>query len=146
MIMKCKYKNNPLNIRYEGCNHWLGQVGNDHGFCEFSNLKYGIRAAAYLLMKSYRKSGCFSLEEIVRRFAPISENPTESYINYLCMCLNVDRFYEPKTVLNYAGLIHYMWKFEQGSKDVYPARWIVDIINEFNIKPYERTKAKPVKE
>lgn len=142
--MYIKYKNNPLNIRYEGRSQWLGLSGCDNGFCTFTDLKYGIRAVAYLLMKSYRKAGCYTISQIIHRFAPISENPTQNYINYLCMCLNVKSDYVPMSVSNYAALIHYMWKFEQGTKDVYPTRWIFDVINEFNIKPYARSKAKPL--
>jgi len=143
--MRLKYKNNPLNIRYDGRSQWLGLAGQDHGFCCFVSLAYGIRCAAYLLMRSYRKAGVFTLAQIVRRFAPISENPTANYIKYLCMCLNVREDYVPRTVSNYAALIHFMWMFEQGDKDVYPTRWIVDVIHDFKIKPYERTKAKPLK-
>ena len=143
--MYIKYKNNPLNIRYEGRSQWLGLSGCDRGFCTFDDVKFGIRAAAFLLMKSYRKAGCYTLSQIIHRYAPISENNTQAYIDYLCMCLHVKPDYVPQTVRNFSGLIHFMWKFEQGTKDVYPADWILRIICEFNLRPYERSKAKPVK-
>lgn len=132
------YKNNPLNIRYSSCNKWLGQCGENNGFCEFTNLCYGVRAAGYLLMHSYRKAGCKTYAQLITRFAPASDNnPTQNYISYICGCLHVFPFDEPKTLGNFAGLIHFMWKFEQG-KDSRPfnARWIFDVFVRFDLKVY----------
>ena len=67
-------KNNPFNIRVGS--RWLGLVGQNKGFCEFASMEYGVRAAAYLLMRSYRKRGIMSIRAIIERFAPSSENDT----------------------------------------------------------------------
>lgn len=76
-------RNNPLNIRYSAKNDWLGQVGERNGFCVFSEEKYGWRAA-FVLLKNYGKKGFRSVNDIIHRFAPASENPTSSYVDYVC--------------------------------------------------------------
>lgn len=76
-------RNNPLNIRYSEKNQWLGQIGERHGFCVFSEEKYGWRAA-FVLLKNYHKKGFSSVSKIIHRFAPASENPTSSYVDFVC--------------------------------------------------------------
>jgi hypothetical protein len=72
--------NNPLNIRKNAIN-WQGAIGDDGAFIQFDNTINGIRAAARLL-KTYRdKYGLNSVAGIVSRWAPPSENDTQSYIN-----------------------------------------------------------------
>ena len=76
-------RNNPLNIRYSGKNEWLGQTGERNGFCVFSEEKYGWRAA-FILLKNYHKKGFRTISQIIHRFAPASENPTSSYVSFVC--------------------------------------------------------------
>lgn len=83
MEKKSKYtRNNPLNIRYSAENDWLGQVGERKGFCVFSEVKYGWRAG-FKIVKTYHKKGFRSIEAIIHRFAPASENPTSSYVSFV---------------------------------------------------------------
>lgn len=74
--------NNPLNIRFSPMNTWKGQIGSYRGFCKFSDMKYGCRAALTLLCNYHRK-GYDTIREIISRWAPASENDTEAYINYV---------------------------------------------------------------
>lgn len=84
MMTKSKYKNNPFNIRFSPSDHWLGLDGDDNGFCTFSDLSYGIRAW-FLIIKRYREYWHHNtIMSIVHRFAPETENDTESYIKYCC--------------------------------------------------------------
>ena len=76
-------RNNPLNIRYSEKNEWLGQTGERNGFCVFSEEKFGWRAA-FVLLKNYYKKGFRTVSQIVHRFAPASENPTSSYVSFVC--------------------------------------------------------------
>ena len=76
-------RNNPLNIRYSEKNQWLGQTGERNGFCVFSEEKYGWRAG-FVLLKNYYKKGFRTVSQIVHRFAPASENPTSSYVSFVC--------------------------------------------------------------
>ena len=75
-----KYKNNPLNIRATSSN-WLGLVGRKRGFCEFSSVVFGIRTGLYLLLRTYKKCGWLSLEDIIYHWAPPSDgNDTCHYL------------------------------------------------------------------
>lgn len=76
-------RNNPLNIRYSEKNQWLGQTGERNGFCVFSEEKFGWRAG-FVLLKNYYKKGFRTVSQIIHRFAPASENPTSSYVSFVC--------------------------------------------------------------
>lgn len=79
--------NNPFNIRYVKTNLWKGKVKDDlkkdMEFEEFRTIAYGVRAG-YLLLSNYIHSGTVVLKDIISRFAPPSENDTESYIRNVC--------------------------------------------------------------
>lgn len=129
-------KNNPFNIRYNAANKWIGLTGNHKGFCEFSDLKYGIRAAAYILMVSYRKRGYVTYKQIVKRFAPSSENDTEAYLKYLCRTLQVQEDDKPHKVYDFARLLVRIAYYE--SCFVLDLKYTIFVINHFNIKAYEK--------
>ena len=81
--------NNPLNIR-AGKSKWLGQVlpqrGSGEGaFCHFESMEYGIRAAFYLLRTYATKYRLNCVKDIITRWAPPSENDTQSYIRHVCV-------------------------------------------------------------
>lgn len=77
-------KNNILNIRTSSAFKWNGQTGATKGFCDFESLEMCRRAGAYLLMRSYRKAGANTLDKIICRWAPTSENDTASYLHFVC--------------------------------------------------------------
>lgn len=78
-----RYLNNPLNIRYTG-SKWLGLAGKNNGFCEFTHLEFGVRAAIYILKRTYKRwFGYISLARAISIFAPPCENDTIRYINYV---------------------------------------------------------------
>lgn len=81
---------NPLNIRYNERNRWLGQVGEYRGFCVFQNVAYGFRAA-FVLLSNYIKQDTRTIEDIIRRWAPPSENDTEKYISFVTEDVMIDR-------------------------------------------------------
>lgn len=74
--------NNPLNIRYNPSNRWVGQIGEHMGFCVFKSKAYGFRAA-YIILTNYIKNGHNTIEAIISRWAPPTENNTESYIKFV---------------------------------------------------------------
>ena len=99
--------NNPLNIRRVSGQRWQGEVlpqrgnrllgaerlgsasdggqGGEGAFCRFESLEYGLRAA-FVLLRTYSikyKANC--IQDIIRRWAPPSENDTERYIKNLCL-------------------------------------------------------------
>lgn len=77
------YKNNPFNIRYSKHNKWFGQIKPKDGFCQFESLYYGIRACI-IIMTVYINKGFDTVEKIIKRFAPPSENDTTNYIKSVC--------------------------------------------------------------
>ena len=81
--------NNPLNIRRVVGKHWKGEVlpqrGSGEGaFVQFTTLEHGIRAAYQILDTYRRKYHAVCIEDIITRWAPPSENDTESYIHSVC--------------------------------------------------------------
>ena len=81
--------NNPANIRRGSA--WKGLVPyvinsqnkqrvRDKSFCQFVNVEYGIRALIVLLRTYYFNHKLCTIEKIIFRFAPLSENNTYAYI------------------------------------------------------------------
>ena len=71
--------NNPGNIR-KGIK-WLGRVepGKDAEFIEFKTMPYGIRAL-YIDLINKHKGGLRTIQGIIYRYAPPSENLTDAYV------------------------------------------------------------------
>lgn len=72
--------NNPLNIRIG--NAWLGEVPipTDQEFEQFTSLRWGLRAGFLLLKRYINRYHLNSIRLIVSRWAPSSENNTDTYI------------------------------------------------------------------
>lgn len=72
--------NNPGNIRHG--DKWKGMKQNqtDKSFIQFSMPEYGIRAIAIILKNYQSRYGLDTIKKIISRWAPSSENDTESYI------------------------------------------------------------------
>ena len=75
--------NNPLNIRKGQA--WLGlsKTQTDQSFAQFVDMVYGYRAAFIIMAKTYRGRGIRTIADIIRTFAPSTENNTEAYIRYV---------------------------------------------------------------
>ena len=85
--------NNPGNLEKPKDFKWDGQVDALPGipeetrFCRFSSVDHGVRAI-FRILKTYReKYSLDTIEGIIHRYAPPSDNDTESYIR--AVCLNV---------------------------------------------------------
>ena len=76
--------NNPLNIRKGDT--WLGMVDNptDPEFVQFVEMVYGVRAAFIILHRYFTIYRLNTVEKIISRWAPSSENNTNSYIRAVC--------------------------------------------------------------
>jgi hypothetical protein len=71
--------NNPLNIR-PSADTFQGEIkGNDKSFKTFSSMPYGYRAA-FVTLATYNSRGWNTIEKIISRWAPPSENNTDGYI------------------------------------------------------------------
>lgn len=108
---------NILNIRYNPLNRWIGldkKNPSTRGFCNFVDYNSCIRAAFKMFIGSYRNHGCFSYAQIIMRFAPPTENATESYIDFICDKLRVYDSDVPSNVNDFALLIYHMQYYECG--------------------------------
>lgn len=77
--------NNPGNIR-PGVDPWVGELKppDPRGYCRFDSPENGIRALAKNLLAYQRKHNLRTVERIIARWAPGSENDTEAYIRHVC--------------------------------------------------------------
>lgn len=107
--------NNPLNIKYNKANNWLGQTGqNSRGFVIFDRPENCYRAGAKILA-SYAKRGINTVESIIRTWAPPSDNnPTEGYIDFVVKQTGFQRG-QKLTSGNYTDLLIALTRFEIGS-------------------------------
>lgn len=77
--------NNPLNIRASG-DVWLGLANPRQlkGFANFISPVYGFRAAARIILVSYKNRGVTKLSDIISTWAPPSDNnPTANYVKFV---------------------------------------------------------------
>jgi len=82
--------NNPGNLRITS-DKWVGLIpGEDLSFYTFRDAKFGIRAMAKVLITYGKRYKLHTIEGIISRWAPPSENNTEAYIDILCSRLGCD--------------------------------------------------------
>lgn len=90
--------NNPLNIRYEEHNEWVGQIGHDKpngGMCVFSDIRFGYRAAFKLLNTYQKRYKCNNIAQLITKWAPPSENNTVGYIKRVCDIMHCEKEFVP---------------------------------------------------
>ncbi len=77
--------NNPLNIEHGDKWQGLRAAQTDPRFCQFTSLEMGFRAA-FKIIHTYlqMRPPVNTVAAIVSRWAPPSENDTQSYINFVC--------------------------------------------------------------
>ena len=85
---------NPGNVRpVAKPDMWVGQVGIDDQlggpFCIFGTEAHGWRAVARVLLRYQDGYKLRSVRAMLYRYAPPSENPTEAYVQRVCMALGV---------------------------------------------------------
>lgn len=78
--------NNPFNIKRSQI-AWYGEVPSIDGrsdkvFEQFYSMEFGYRAGIKLLY-NYHRNGINTVRAIINRFAPVSENDTLSYIEFV---------------------------------------------------------------
>lgn len=134
--------NNPMNIRTLSRSFnkfWKGQIGIYKGFAKFSDQEFSFRAACHLIMWSYRIAGCYTVDDIIRRYAPPCENLTISYAKYVSKHSGVPQFKPVQTKYEVASIVNAMFHFENGlSYDLYSDYYdyILRVIDKFNLKFY----------
>lgn len=110
--------NNPLNIRRNSI-QWVGMSDKqtDPAFVVFQSMYYGIRAAVIILRNYYKKYHLSTIQEIISRWAPLSENDTHRYVQYVSDTLKKSHLAtldmnDPTTI---AHLVQAMAVFESGT-------------------------------
>lgn len=122
--------NNPGNIKLSGDN-WQGlsSVQPDPTFFTFTEAKWGIRAIS-VIMRVYRDThNIYTIEDIVNRYAPPSENETNSYVGFVENETGIPRdqiltYNDTEKLLITMAII----KFENGVQP-YSAEEILEAIN-----------------
>jgi hypothetical protein len=73
-----------MNIRIG--NNWQGEKtpNTDGTFEQFTEMKWGLRAAFIILRRYIQKYNLNTIEKIVSRWAPSTENNTKAYIRKVC--------------------------------------------------------------
>jgi hypothetical protein len=80
--------NNPGNLR-PSILPWMGQTGSVNNFCKFKDMSYGLRAMAVDLSNKITKDGLNTITKIITKYAPPSENDTQSYINSVASTMGI---------------------------------------------------------
>lgn len=84
--------NDPGNLNYDPSIHWQGLIGPEPEgrFCLFDTMQNGIRAAGIVLLNYVGKDKIPStVDALITRFAPGTENPTSAYIANVCRHVGV---------------------------------------------------------
>lgn len=107
--------NNPLNIRYNTGNCWVGQTGSDGQFCKFCAPRYGIRAAVKILQKYAGHDSQLTISDIINKWAPRSDgNNTDAYIATVCKAMkrNPEDTINVRSCITVVRLLYSMAKVE----------------------------------
>ena len=75
--------NNPGNLRRGESWQGLAAEQSDPDFCVFETMAYGCRALLKTLQTYVRKRGCKTVRQIIDRWAPPTENDTNSYVMHV---------------------------------------------------------------
>ena len=104
--------NNPLNIRHSK-DQWEGatETQTDKSFVQFKTMAYGYRAAWRTLHTYYKRlrdrKKHFTVENIISRWAPPTENDTKQYIRTVLSLSSIggkENLLPPSNPLGYGKL------------------------------------------
>lgn len=86
--------NNPFDLRYDPKIPWMGLAKppmDEHGYCVFIDYAnamnrafWGLRAGFRDLYTKWGVDKIRTIEDMVKKFAPASENDVEAYIGVVC--------------------------------------------------------------
>ncbi len=114
MTIRGLRNNNPMNLRTG--NQWDGehQTKTDPAFEVFESPEWGIRAGGKLLLNYQEHYGLGSINEIISRFAPASENNTAAYISSVSKALNISPLMRVRVAEILPELVAAIIKHENG--------------------------------
>lgn len=111
-----KHANNPLEVRALTLNTWTGTISVDGQVAIFDTLEHGIRAAAIILMRTYRKQKINTIREIIDQWAPMVDKPSMEFTVYVSKHTNIPARSILRSRYVYAQVIYYMWAYIQQEK------------------------------
>lgn len=130
--------NNPGNLRW-GIG-WNGLVPEaertDPDFCQFTSAHFGLRALAMNLHNYQRRHGLKTVREMITRWAPPSENDTESYIRAVAEYMHVSANQDIDTshVFMLLHMVRAIVMHENGFGPLMYGRWYPDDVMDSAIK------------
>lgn len=108
---------NPLNIRRSN-DKWQGmrRKQTDHDFVQFESALYGYRAAFKILFTYIDKYGCNTIDKIIHRFAPNSENNTKAYVRFVSIRtgIRIDEEIRKEDFGKLTSIVYFMTLYENG--------------------------------
>ena len=108
--------NNAGNIRATGnWQQWQGAINENRGFIVFDEPENGLRAMARILRNYRDLYQINTIEQIINRWAPPSENDTQSYINSVVQKVGIASS-EPLMPDNYPSLMAAITYHENGEQ------------------------------
>lgn len=126
--------NNPGNINFDSETNWLGQQGIEGGphprFARFAQPVYGIRALAKNLLTYYRRYGLNTVDHIIPRWAPATDNnATGSYIRAVAQRTG----FEPSEIIDLGdpatlGKLVEAIIWQENGRCIYPASVIAQAV------------------
>lgn len=111
-----KHANNPLEVRALQLHHWIGTIGKDDEIAIFDKLENGIRAAAIILMRTYRLHKINTIRGIIDKWAPMVDKPSIEFSQYVSNNTNIPVRSVLRSRYVYAEVIYYMWAYIQQEK------------------------------
>jgi len=113
--------NNAGNIRASGnWQEWQGAIGKDDaGFIIFDTAENGLRAMARILRNYRDLYQLNTIEQIINRWAPPSENNTASYVQHAASAVGVNAN-EPLSNDEYPSLMAVITRHENGQQPYTP--------------------------
>ena len=116
---------NPGNIRMppkklEDKDKFIGELrpSRDKSFRTFVNMAYGYRAMHYLLRRYKNSYQLNTLEQMINRWAPPTENHTDAYIDFVAKRSGIgrDQIVDVSNMTVMCRIVEAMAKMENGSK------------------------------
>lgn len=80
--------NNPGNLK--GPPIWNGSHHGEGNAIMFETLVLGVRALAIDLTTKYKRDGLRTVDAIISKYAPPSENDTRAYVMCICQDMNIN--------------------------------------------------------
>lgn len=83
--------NNPGNVRRTADN-WQGlsPTQTDSAFFQFTEMRYGVRAAARIFRNYQSRNGLRTVAQLISRWAPPVENDTSAYVGAVAKRIGVN--------------------------------------------------------